>query len=311
MSQPPYPSDPQQPGGSPPPDQQPSYPQPGQQPTYAPAPGQGQGYPPPGQGYPPPGQGYPPPPGQGQGYPPPPGQGYPPPAGAQAYPPADQGFGSAPGQAYPPADQGFGGAPGFPPPKKKSKVLPIILIVLAVVVLLCAGTVTAGYFLVKDEVGAGVAASRTRLVTPATLGGRPKIDDPQFSGLTSQLTGELKRSVPAATSTVGAIYGSPLKQDIVLVAGASAPVTDPEKELDRFFTSMGSAQMTITDVASTDPGPLGGVAKCGNADTSGIKLAVCGWADQGSVAMIGTFFKTADEVRAGFPALRAEIEKKS
>ena len=307
MSQPPYP--PQDPQGYPPPGQ-PSYPPPGDPHSGA----QG-GYPPPGQGQYPPGQGpYPPQPGQGQ-YPPPGQSAYPPPADqgfgpAPGYPPpGDQGFGSAPGYP-PPADQGFGGAPGFPPPKKKSRALPIILISLGIVVVLCAGAAIGGYFLLRDEVGAGVAATNTRLVAPTTLGGRPKLNDPQFSAITEQLTSELERSVPSATSTVGALYGNPLQQDIVLIAGASAPVTDPAKELDRFFSSMGGSGMTITDVAPIEAGPLGGVAKCGNADSSGVKLAVCGWADQGSVAMIGTFFKTADEVAGDFPALRAEIEKK-
>ena len=69
--------------------------------------------------------------------------------------------------------------------------------------------------------------------------------------------------------------------------------------------------MARTEVAAVEAGPLGGVARCGNADTSGMRLAVCGWADKGSVAMIGTFFKTADEVTAALPALRAEIEKKN
>jgi hypothetical protein len=272
MSQPPYPTEPQQPGS-----------------------------------YPPPGQAAHPPAGDfssaGQAAAPPPG-GYP--------PPADQGFGAAPAQGYPPpADQGFGAAPGYgPPPKKKSKVLAIVLISLAVVVLLCAGSVVAGYFVFKDEVGAGVAATRTRLVAPATLGGRPKVDDPQFAAVTTQLMNELKSSVPAATSTVGALYGDPANQDIVLVAGASAPITDPAKELDRLFSSMGSSDMTIADVAPVEPGPLGGVAKCGNGEASGVKLAVCGWADQGSVAMIGTFFKTADEVKGDLATLRDEIEKR-
>jgi len=44
-------------------------------------------------------------------------------------------------------------------------------------------------------------------------------------------------------------------------------------------------------------GALGGVAKCGNADASGVKMAMCGWADEGSRTEIVRAPRTAANVK--------------
>ena len=63
--------------------------------------------------------------------------------------------------------------------------------------------------------------------------------------------------------------------------------------------------------ARVSTGSFGGTAKCGNATASGVKLAMCAWADNGSVGSIMWYFKTASQVKSQFPALRAQIEKSS
>ena len=45
--------------------------------------------------------------------------------------------------------------------------------------------------------------------------------------------------------------------------------------------------------------------------TSGINLAVCSWADEGSSGMLIFYYKSVSKAKAEFPALRAQIEKKS
>jgi hypothetical protein len=234
--------------------------------------------------------GYPPPSSDGQpGYPPP---GYPPPA----FPP-------------PGGDPGFVG--GYPPPvKKKSKALKIVLISLAVVLVLCIGGGAAVVFMAKDEVAGVIDAAKITVVEPATLSGRPKLTDPKFTAATAGLKAELAKA-PGTTTTVGALYGDPAKKDIVMIAGASAPLLNPSKKLDDTISDASTGGLTLTELSTVDPGPLGGTAKCGNGTASGVKVAVCAWADNGSVGLIAAYFKTADELKGDFVALRGQVEQKT
>ncbi|HET9518328.1 MAG TPA: hypothetical protein VFO77_11425, partial [Actinoplanes sp.] len=262
----------------------------------------------------------PPGPSYGQPYPSPPQPGQPQPGQPQpGHPQAEQPY---QGQPYPGQPQpGPGGVPGgYPPVAKKSNVLKIVLIVLAVILVLCIGGVVATVFFVKnaaDEItkndpGAAPAtpARKITLVEPATLGGRPKQTAPEFAGAVATLKQSLA-GAPGATGTVGALYGDPADRDLIMIAGASAPLSNPAKELDETLDGASSSGLVITDVVTVDPGPLGGQAKCGNSSTSGIDLAICAWADSGSVGMIAAYFKSVEDIKPDFVDLRGEIEKVS
>jgi hypothetical protein len=237
-------------------------------------------------------------------------------------------------QAYPQSGPPVGGYPA--PPKSKSKALPITLVAIAVVLVLCLGGGTAIYLVGRnaaDKLAAtaesatpsprstGTAeptedatteppASTITVVEPKTLGGRPKLTDPQFAGAAEELEEGLAE-VPDATETVGALYGTPTKQDIVIVAAAAAPVSDPKRELDSTFLGAGVGGLKLTGITSTNPGALGGVAKCGRGDAGGAPLIMCGWADDGSVGWVIWYFKSMSKAKAEFPKLRAQVEKKS
>ena len=336
MSQPPY---------GPPYPEQPYSGQPNSGPPYG-QPGQGQ----PGQGYPgqsQPGQSQP---YGGQPYPGQPNPDVPasvPPAPSYGQQP---GYGQQPAYGQPEYGQqpGYGqpdqGTPGYGqqppygglPPKKKSKALPIVLVSIAVVLVLCIGGGTAIFLAarnkaddINDDVNRALAtptatiptddpttappteeASSITIVEPKTLGGRPKLTDPQFAGVAEELKSGLA-DVPNAGNTVGALYGTVAKRDIVVIAGAEAPVADPEKELNGTFLGAGIGGLKVTGITTVSPGALGGSAKCGNASASGVKLAMCGWADKGSVGWIIWYFKSASQVKTEFAKLRAQVEKSS
>ena len=307
QGQPPYQPHPGQPGADPaqqyPPTQpypssgQPDY---GQQPAYGQQPGYGQQ----------------PPPAYGQGE-----YGQQPPAYGQ---PA---YGQQPGY----------GAP-LPPPKKKSKVLPIVLTSVAIVLVLCVGGVVALYMIGKNEVdkvnnAAGDAtraptatapatpatpdetepatpSTTVQIVEPKTLGGRDKLTDAQFAAIARQLKNGLS-TVPGATGTVGALYGDPADQDIVIVAAAEAPITNPQRELDSTFYGAGVGGLKIDNIQTAPTGALGGAAKCGRSETSNIPMAICTWADKGSVGMFIWYYKSVAKAKSEFPKLRAQVEKVS
>ncbi|MET8834247.1 hypothetical protein ABZV78_10055 [Micromonospora sp. NPDC004540] len=285
MSQPP--SSPY-PGSYPPPHQQPGGYQPPQQPQY------GGGYPPAPQQQPQYGGGYPE---SGQ-----PGQQY-----GGGYPQPDQ-PGQQYGSGYPETGQPGYGAPAPLPPKKKSSAGKILLIVLAVVLVLCVGGGAAIWFAAKDEVGDVVTATKTRLVEPPTLAGRAKVDQPELKAAATQMKSEIAKDVPNATSTVGAFYGDPAKKDLVMIAGASGVIADPKKEMADAITAI-TPELGAKEFKTVEAGPLGGDAKCGDGKTEDVPVAVCIWADKGSLGMVVVYFKSAAEIQSEFVTMRGEIEK--
>ncbi|MEV0897269.1 hypothetical protein [Actinoplanes sp. NPDC049802] len=188
--------------------------------------------------------------------------------------------------------------------------MPIVLLSVAIALVLCVGGAATILLIGKNAVDdAEAAAARVTIAQPVTLGGLPLVDDPRFSAVTEEMESSLA-AYPGASSSFGALYGSPTGQNMVAALATKATITDPEKEVAESFRVFGQSA-TVSGLADAATGELGGVAKCGTSSTSGIDLAICGWADEGSVGMIMWFFKTAADVRADFPALRAEIESKS
>ncbi|MGI5522651.1 hypothetical protein ACQEUX_17235 [Micromonospora sp. CA-259024] len=233
----------------------------------------------------------------------------------QGYPPAPQQPGGWPQQqGFPPAQPGQPyGDPSLtagPPPAKKSKAGRIVLIVLAVVLVLCLGGAAITWFAVKDDVGDVVDATKTRVVAPATLAGRPKITDPQLQTAADQLVAGMKAEVQGETSTVGAFYGDPTKQDMVMIAGVSGLLADPKKELDGAIDGL-SKELTLTNMAPVEAGPLGGEARCGDGKAESVPLGICVWADKGSLGMVVMYFKSADQAKAEFTTIRGQVEQRS
>ena len=235
------------------------------------------------------------------------------------------------------AQQGLG-QPGFPPPtppKKKSKALPIVLISIAVVLVLCVGGSIAIFMAAKNKVddlntavnstatgtptatespsgatSSAKPASTVTIVEPKTLGGRPKLTDPQLAGVAKELQGSFA-AVPGATTSIGALYGRAAKRNIVIVTAAKAPIDNPADILSQLFDGASQGGLKIDNISPASTGALGGSAKCGSSTNSGINMAICSWADDGSIGMLIWQFKTVAKAKAEFPKLRAEIEKKA
>ena len=118
-------------------------------------------------------------------------------------------------------------------------------------------------------------------------------------------------NVPGATGSVGGIYGDPSKQDIVMVVAASSINGSAQSRYDEFSSGLTGGGVKIENLADTDPGPLGGIAKCGDTDSSGVAMAICVWSDNGSTGMFAMLFKKKADLEKEFVALRGEVEHKS
>jgi hypothetical protein len=244
-------------------------------------------------------------------------------------------YGQQPQYGQPDYGQQGYAAPGFPPPAppKKNRTLPIVLLSVAVVLVLCVGGIIAVVLVSKnanknkdtvstsgttapagptDEPSAPPTknAASVTIVEPKTLGGRAKLTDSQFSGAASQLKSSLAL-VPNSKKTVGALYGSTQKRNIVALAATQAPIDNPSDAIDQLFYGAGISGLKIGNITTASTGSFGGSAKCGSTTTSGIDTAICSWADDNSLGLIVWYFKSASKAKAEFPTVRAQVEKKS
>lgn len=95
-----------------------------------------------------------------------------------------------------------------------------------------------------------------------------------------------------------------------MIAAVSGLLSDPKKELDAFVTGL-STELAVTNMASVEPGPLGGEARCGDGKAEGLALGVCVWADRGSEGMVVMYFKSAEQAKAEFVTIRGQVEQRS
>jgi hypothetical protein len=244
-------------------------------------------------------------PGPDGGYQPPAAPGFPPPGQPSYPPPGDQGGFPPPG-GFPPG----GAAPQYgtaPAPKKKSSALKIVLIVVGVIALLCVAGIGVAVFAAKDKIEEVVDATKIKVIEPETLGGRTKTANEE---LQSSLDG-LDSQIPGATGSVVAVYGDPAEQDLIMVVAASSINGSAQSRFDEFTSGLGSGGIKMDALTDTEPGPLGGIAKCGDSETAGVPMAVCVWSDNGSAGMITMMFKKKADLEKEFVAMRGEIEQKA
>jgi len=232
------------------------------------------------------------------------------------------------------------GQPGYPPPPvppgPKSRTLPIVLTIIGIVLVLCVGGGTAVALVVKnqnnknkavdtssttptqstdeptpeqtEETTAPPQTTKVTIAAPKKLGGRPKLNNDTLAGVTDTLKTTLGQ-IPGATNSVGALYGTISKQDMVLLAAAEAPIDNPDAMLDLMFGSASSGGNKVTNVTSAPTGSLGGAAKCGSTTSASTNMVLCTWADSGSLGMLIFYDKSVAKAKAEFPKLRAQIEK--
>ncbi|MFG1827342.1 hypothetical protein ACGFIJ_33125 [Microbispora bryophytorum] len=209
-----------------------------------------------------------------------------------------------------------GGQPPYPdyslpsePPAKRRNVGKITIVILA-------GLVAAGSAVIYYSSKEGAekpdnskSTIQTHVVEPKTLGGRAKQVSANLRRATDQGLAKLKKLVPQATGTVVAFYGDPRDKDMVLTFGVSAPVPDPDATIDRFVGAMGTK---VSHLNQVQPGPLGGVAKCGDAKLAeNVPIGVCAWADSNTRGMIAMYFKSGDQAATEFVKIRGEIERRN
>jgi hypothetical protein len=196
--------------------------------------------------------------------------------------------------------------PEPPAPRKKSKATKIALAVLGAAVL--ALGVTTGPFWYRL-----MAQKDATLTMPESVGDLKRDDTPMAKEHASDLVAILRAQITDLDSSAGAVYEEPSgdRGRSVMIFGGTATFWNPERELDtvlEFISESGDGG--LDGLKKVDPGPLGGVMKCGSTDMETASMAICGWADHGSIAVALFPGRSASDAEGLMRALRAASLKR-
>jgi hypothetical protein len=147
----------------------------------------------------------------------------------------------------------------------------------------------------------GTAAWRISSQRDTTLGTPDRV-----AGLTmdtsenATTTSEYLRTALAAEvdldNAVGAVYADPgARNRSVLFFGGTTLIWTPGSDLETAFELMSDETGAIAGLHDVDAGEFGGTMKCGTTASPDGDIAVCGWADHGSLALAMFPNRTAAE----------------
>jgi hypothetical protein len=178
--------------------------------------------------------------------------------------------------AGPPVDGGGGGdaEAGRRPSRTRRAVLGAVLVAgLAGATVLGA----AGFRILQQK--------DASLVPPDAVAGLSR----DASGGAAETADYLRTALAAGVDlddTVAAVYADGASDEqSVLFFGGTALLFAPERALDDAFELLGEQGAAPAEMREVPAGALGGVMKCGTLTVPEGTMAICGWADHGSVAV--------------------------
>jgi hypothetical protein len=164
----------------------------------------------------------------------------------------------------------------------------------------CCGGVTLWAKPYVDEYPASIAAEAdVPGLTRSKDDGRQKTADALLGKVESEQWDEASYSV---------LYSDSRQRGATLLA-TTRFIYNPEKDLTARFASL-TGDLKITGDAEVDAGSLGGYKRCGTGTLNGRTVAVCGWADHGSLA-VGVFGnRSVDESSTLLDTIREAVLKR-
>jgi hypothetical protein len=194
---------------------------------------------------------------------------------------------------------------GYPPPgwelrRRRRRRWPWVMLTLGLLTVACCCGCPA--YLAKpfwDQYPASVSI-------PAQAAGLARLDDSNTRQTAQDLEGRVRSQYLLIEDAFAAVYAEPeTAANRVTVFGATRFIADPAGDLKSDLPKL--TKTTITGVRDLDSGPLGGALRCGNSESGGNAVVVCGWADHGSIG-VGIFAGRSIDTSAGLlRGLRAAI----
>jgi hypothetical protein len=124
-----------------------------------------------------------------------------------------------------------------------------------------------------------------KISTPTRVAGLA-LDDSQGAHDTIDYLRTAVETGVSLEKTTGAVYADDAGQSrSVLFVGGTGVLVTPEQALSKTFGLITDDAGGVESVHDVPAGPLGGVMRCGTTKTEGTPMAVCGWADHGSLGI--------------------------
>jgi hypothetical protein len=124
-----------------------------------------------------------------------------------------------------------------------------------------------------------------KIATPTRVAGLA-LDDSQGAHDTIDYLRTAIETGVSLNKTTGAVYADEAGQSrSVLFVGGTGVLVTPEQALSKTFGLITDDAGGVDGVHDVPAGPLGGVMRCGTTKTEGTPMAVCGWADHGSLGI--------------------------
>lgn len=187
---------------------------------------------------------------------------------------------------------GPAGSAGSKPSRSRLRLL--VMAPLLAVALVGGGALAWAAFQVISEKDA-------KLATPPQIGGL-RLDETEYGKSTADYLRTALAAEVDLDETVGAVYRDDQGKN-VLVFGGTTLFWTPEDDLDTAFNLIADNAGAVTGLHDVPAGDLGGTMKCGTTKSDDGELAVCGWADHGSLALAMFPSRTVAEA----PALMRQI----
>jgi hypothetical protein len=166
------------------------------------------------------------------------------------------------------------------PYQRKKRKWPWVLAVLGLMCLGCCGGVAAWAKPWVEQYPATVA-------TTAVVAGLTSVDDRTAERIATRLRAAIDTE-QLDEARFSMVYAQqPDRLGHLIVFGTTRFVTDPKKDLDAGLAKLVD-DLRLTELRDVDAGPLGGRQRCAAGKLDGKALALCAWADHGSMG-VGLF----------------------
>jgi hypothetical protein len=178
-----------------------------------------------------------------------------------------------------------------------------------VMLILAGGAAAAVLVLNREKLSPSADATRdpveversVHLRTPDQIGSLVRSTDAKDVARTQSALKTATADKRKYKQTMGATYLDRQNQQAAVVLAATIDIDDPTAEV-----TFGDTR-TMRDPHSIEPGPLGGVAECGTAQSSGTTLFICTWADHGSIGAVAMVNVEPAEGENLFRRIRAAV----
>jgi hypothetical protein len=191
--------------------------------------------------------------------------------------------------------------PPPPPVRKRHTGLKITLPIVGALLVLCA----VGGFLVGKPILDQYPAT---LTAPQTVAGMWKQTDSDLATAAEKMVTSLTTALHPS-SAIGAFYApNNDRRQLVLVAGVTSLILSHGKQIDDAFAGESRTGIPMSGIATVDPGPMGGAAKCGEGtDSTGALVSLCVWADYGSLGLVVAYNRQPAEAAELMRRIRADV----